>query len=147
MNVARLQPHKGHPQPLAEATLRAGLCRQPQAFRQVRSYRLPGAVHQVHLDYVADEKACTCRVGQRLAPAASRLRSLMTGPGLRLVDVQLTNSAETDFNGDLKFRDRGCEKGIVHKRERARAARPFTADSAPGCRRSAARDVRPWPAA
>jgi SAM-dependent methyltransferase len=44
-----------------------------------------------------------------------RLRKLMTGLGLRLVDVQFTNSAEIDFNGDLKFLDREPATGSVSK--------------------------------
>jgi hypothetical protein len=47
--------------------------------------------------------------------AEAKVRSVIDDLGLRLVDVQLTNSTDKDFNGQLKFLERERERGDVSK--------------------------------
>jgi len=47
--------------------------------------------------------------------AETRVRSLLTDVGLELIDVQLTNSTNKDFNGRLEFLDREPTRGEISK--------------------------------
>jgi hypothetical protein len=45
----------------------------------------------------------------------AQVRRLVARSGARVCDVKLTNSAEPDFNGDLRFLEREPEEGFVSK--------------------------------